>query len=116
MEANYIIVARQLGKRSLVATQEKLARGGFTVPEISRFLGIVIAMFYNDHAPPLFHARYGELEIRVDIQTGQVLSGDFPRRALALVLEWLELHRDDLMLDWILAGERKPLRKIAPLE
>ncbi|HLF88933.1 MAG TPA: DUF4160 domain-containing protein [Anaerolineales bacterium] len=86
------------------------------MPEISRFLGIVIAMFYNDHGPPHFHARYGNHEIRVNIETGQILSGNFPRRAQNLVLEWLNLHRTELMLNWELAGQRKPLKKIAPLE
>jgi len=86
------------------------------VPEISRFLGIVIAMYYNDHAPPHFHARYGDAEIRVDIQTCEILSGAFPRRAQKLVLEWLEMHRSELMEDWRFAEERKPLKKIEPLE
>ena len=86
------------------------------MPEISRFLGIVIAIYYNDHAPPHFHARYGELEIRVAIQSGEILSGNFPKRAQSLVLEWLDLHREELMEDWNLAEQRKPLRKIAPLE
>ncbi len=86
------------------------------MPEISRFLGIVIAMYYNDHAPPHFHARYGELEIRVDIETGDIMSGSFPKRASKLVLEWHKLHRDELLNDWQLAEERKPLEKIEPLE
>ena len=86
------------------------------MPEISRFLGIVIAMYYNDHAPPHFHAKYGDLEIRVNIENGEVMSGKFPRRAQNLVLDWLELHRDELLSDWRLAEERKPLKKIEPLE
>jgi hypothetical protein len=86
------------------------------MPEISRFLGIVIAMYYNDHAPPHFHAKYGEHEIRVAIQDGTILSGSFPNRAQNLVLEWLDLHRSQLMQDWALAEERRPLRKIEPLE
>ena len=57
------------------------------MPEISRFLGIVIAMFYRDHAPPHFHARYGEHEITVRIDDG-VADGPFPLRARGLVLEW----------------------------
>jgi hypothetical protein len=73
------------------------------MPEISRFLGIVIAMFYNDHGPPHFHARYGNPEILVNIETGEIMSGSFPKRAQALVLEWLVLHRSELMLDWKLA-------------
>ncbi len=86
------------------------------MPEISRFLGIVIAMYYNDHGPAHFHARYGDRMIRVAIDDGRVLSGTFPRRAQGLVLEWLELHRAELLEDWRLAQQRKPLMKIAPLE
>ncbi len=86
------------------------------MPEISRFLGIIVAMYYNDHSPPHFHARYGENEIRVNIETGEILSGTFPRRAQRLVLEWFELHRNELLEDWNLAQDRKPLNKIEPLE
>jgi len=86
------------------------------MPEISRFLGIVIAMYYNDHSPPHFHARYGESEIRVNIDSSEIMSGEFPRRAEKLVLEWLELHRNELLEDWSLAQDRKPLKKIEPLE
>ena len=85
------------------------------MPEISRFLGIVIAIFYDDHAPPHFHAKYGEYEITVDVQTG-VVKGRFPRRGLAHVLEWHEVHRDELMENWNLARDRRLLRRIAPLE
>ena len=85
------------------------------MPEVSRFLGIVIAMFYREHEPAHFHAIYGEHEITVEIESGLV-KGQFPRRALRHVLEWYELHRDDLREDWRLARERRPLRKIAPLE
>ena len=86
------------------------------MPEISRFLGIVIAMYYNDHAPPHFHARYGDSEIRVNIENGDIMSGNFPKRAENLVLEWYKLHREDLLNDWQLAVERRPLNKIEPLE
>ena len=86
------------------------------MPEISRFLGIVIAMYYNDHAPPHFHARYGEYEIRVAIADGTIISGSFPNRAEEMVLEWLDLHRTELVQNWALAEERKPLQKIEPLE
>ena len=85
------------------------------MPEISRFLGIVIAMFYRDHAPAHFHAMYGDYEITVTIETG-VVTGRFPRRALRHVLEWYELHKDDLLEDWEFAQARRPLKKIAPLE
>lgn len=85
------------------------------MPEISRFLGIVIAMFYREHAPPHFHATYGDFEITVTIETG-IVSGEFPKRALSHVLEWLELHKEELTENWELSKERKPLNKVAPLE
>lgn len=72
-------------------------------------------MFYREHAPAHFHAVYGEHEVTVEIETGAV-NGRFPKRALRLVLEWLDLHRDELLEDWRLAGDRRPLRRIAPLE
>ena len=86
------------------------------MPEISRFFGIIVAMYYNDHGPPHFHARYGDSVVRIAIEDGRVLSGEFPRRATGLVLEWLELHRDELREVWLLAKQRKPLMKITPLE
>lgn len=85
------------------------------MPEISRFLGIVIAMYYNDHAPPHFHARFGDDEITVGIEDGRI-DGEFPNRALELVLEWCDLHRSELLENWELARQRKPLRAIEPLE
>ena len=86
------------------------------MPEISRFFGIVIRMFYNDHAPPHFHAEYGEHEALVEIESLEVYAGDLPRRALALVREWAALHRDQLRLDWTLARSGRPPDPIAPLE
>ncbi len=85
------------------------------MPEICRFLGIVIYMLYDDHAPPDFHAEYGEYKTTLEIETG-VVEGRFPRRALRAVMEWHELHRDELMANWLLAERHEPLRKIAPLE
>ena len=85
------------------------------MPVISRFFGIAIAILYRDHDPPHFHASYGEHRISVRIEDGQVL-GDFPRRAQALVLEWLELHRAELLENWKLAREGRPLRPIPPLD
>lgn len=85
------------------------------MPEISRFLGIVIAMFWRDHEPPHFHAYYGDYEITVTIENG-VVSGRFPKRALRCVLEWLDLHQEELMRNWTHASLREPLEPIAPLE
>jgi hypothetical protein len=85
------------------------------MPEISRFLGIAIAMYYGDHAPPHFHARYGDYEITVEIDT-TVVSGRFPPRALRLVMTWCRLHREELLENWERASARVPLLPIAPLE
>lgn len=72
-------------------------------------------MYFRDHAPAHFHAEYGEYEITVDIETG-VISGRFPKRALRAVMEWHELHKDELVANWEAARNRKPLSKIEPLE
>jgi hypothetical protein len=88
---------------------------GLAVPELSRFLGIVIAMYYRDNAPAHFHAIYGSLQITVAVETGAV-AGDFPPRALAHVQEWRRLHRAELLDTWNLARAGKPLPRIEPLE
>ncbi|MBK5963639.1 transcriptional regulator [Thiocystis minor] len=85
------------------------------MPIISRFLGILIAMYWDDHSPPHFHAKYGEYEITIDILTG-VVKGAFPKRALRHVLEWHELHQDELLEDWNLCQKREALKSIPPLE
>ena len=85
------------------------------MPEISRFLGIVIRMFYRDHAPPHFHAEYGEHEITIDIETG-VVCGRFPRRALSAVLDWYAIHQQELLENWRRARQEQPLVPIDPLE
>lgn len=85
------------------------------MPEICRFLGIVIYMLYDDHSPPHFHAEYGEYRIKVEIQSG-VVEGRFPRRAMRAVMEWHELQRDELLANWDLARQHQPLKKIPPLE
>ena len=86
------------------------------MPEISRFFGIVIAMFYGDHLPPHFHARYGRKQVIVGIETLSVLEGHLPPRALGLVMEWAAVHQAELRADWELARRQAPLQKIAPLE
>jgi hypothetical protein len=85
------------------------------MPEISRFLGIVIAMFYRDHTPPHFHARYGDYEITVEVESG-IVNGTFPPRAMGHVLEWHRLHKNELREDWELAKAREALKSIPPLE
>ena len=72
-------------------------------------------MYYRDHAPPHFHAEYGEFEITVEIRSG-VVTGKFPRRALNLVMEWHSLDKVELAEDWALAEGKLPLKTIDPLE
>lgn len=86
------------------------------MPIISRFFGIIIAIYWNDHSPPHFHAKYSGDEAIIDISTGETLKGALSKRVLSLVEEWRQLHRDELMQDWELARQRKPLRYISPLE
>lgn len=86
------------------------------VPEISRFFGIVIQMFWTDHAPPHFHVLYGGDEAAIAIRTLSVIRGSLPRRVLALTLEWASLHRTELLEDWELCERQIPPRKIPPLE
>lgn len=86
------------------------------MPEICRFFGIIIAMYYNDHAPPHFHVRYGNQKAAIDIATLGIMEGELSPRALGLVMEWAALHREELKNDWELARLHAPLAQIAPLE
>jgi hypothetical protein len=86
------------------------------MPELSRFYGIIIRMFYGDHPPPHFHAAYQGDEIKVDINTLEVIEGKMSRRAASLVLEWAALHQAELRQAWDLASANKQPSKIAPLE
>lgn len=86
------------------------------MPTISVFYGILIQMFWGDHNPPHFHALYGEYEVIINIRTLEIIRGSMPRRALALVLEWASLHREELMEDWTLCEMKQVPVKIAPLE
>jgi hypothetical protein len=86
------------------------------MPEISRFFGMVIAMYYNDHDPPHFHVRYGGRKGIIAIDPPAVLGGDLPPRASALTLEWAMLHRDELLADWVRSKHHMPLDRIPPLE
>jgi hypothetical protein len=86
------------------------------VPEISRFFGIVIAMYYRDHEPPHFHAYYAEYEAVIAVETLAALRGGLPRRAMALVREWGALHKVELLADWERARAGDSPLPIAPLE
>lgn len=86
------------------------------MPVISRFFGILIAIYWDDHAPPHFHAKYSGEEVVIEIKTGQVIKGSLSKKALSLVEEWRKSHVKELMADWELARQRKPLNYIEPLE
>jgi hypothetical protein len=86
------------------------------VPEISRFFGIIITMYYNEHPPPHFHVRYGGQKALVAIETLAILRGQLSPRVLGLVIEWAATHQEELMENWRLAREEDPLNKIMPLE
>ena len=86
------------------------------MPTISEFFGIVIRMYYDDHAPPHFHAYYQEHSAVMNIENLEVRSGNLPARATGLVLEWARLHQDELLQDWRLAEAHQPLHPIDPLE
>ena len=85
------------------------------MPTISRFYGILIQMYFADHAPPHFHARYAEFEALIDIRTLEILQGQLPGRALALVLEWAQRYRKELMEDWELCAQNQMPKTISPL-
>jgi hypothetical protein len=86
------------------------------MPEISRFFGIVIKMFFDDHNPPHFHAEYGSDLALIDIRNLSVFSGRLPPRVIGLVIEWATLHQQELLADWDRARAQQELQKIAPLE
>ena len=85
------------------------------MPEICRFYGIIIAMFFDDHNPPHFHARYGKDNVAIEISSLRVLEGQISPRALGLVVEWASQHERELLANWDLAKHSQPIKKIPPL-
>jgi len=85
------------------------------VPEVSRFLGIVIAMYYREHGPPHFHAKYEHQRAAFSITDLRIMEGKLPPRVISLVLEWAFQHRDELLENWRRAERKEELRKIRPL-
>jgi len=85
------------------------------MPIISRFFGIVVYMYWRDHAPPHFHAKYQDQEITVEILTGR-MEGRIGKKAAALVQEWRETHQAELLANWTLAEQKRSLQRIPPLE
>lgn len=86
------------------------------MPRISEFYGILIYMYFSDHSPPHFHAIYGEHEAEISIMSGEILEGELPARARAMVAEWARLRRRELREDWSRAQAHEPLLAIAPLD
>ncbi len=84
------------------------------MPVISAFYGIIIAMLFDDHNPPHFHVTYGEYRALITIKDGLV-QGTLPRRALNMIYEWLDLHRDELMENWCRIEKHEELKAIEPL-
>lgn len=85
------------------------------MPEICRFFGIIIRMFFDDHNPPHFHTEYGGRKAVFDLR-GNILQGDLRSKvAVRLVRDWIDLHSEELKADWKLAKQGKPLKKIDPL-
>lgn len=86
------------------------------MPKISNYYGIAIYMYYRDHAPPHFHAIYGEHEAVIEIATTKIMDGSLPRRALKMVVEWTKEHRAELEENWSRAQAAQPLQPIDPLD
>lgn len=85
------------------------------MPIISNFFGVIIYMFWKEHAPPHFHAKYGDDEIVVEIQSGKI-TGIMANRAVKMIQEWRKLYKKELLKDWKLAEQKKALFAIKPLE
>jgi hypothetical protein len=86
------------------------------MPEISRFFGMIITMYYNDHAPPHFHVRYSQQKAIITIETLTLLEGELKPRALGLAIKWAAIHQSELSENWELARQNAQLNKIEPLE
>jgi hypothetical protein len=86
------------------------------MPEVSRFFGISIRMYFDDHNPPHFHAIYADAEVEVGIDPLTVVRGRFPRRALGMVLEWGAMHQQELLDNWGRLRNDEPAQRIDPLE
>ena len=86
------------------------------MPEISRFFGIVIRIYFGDHLPPHFHAEYGEFQAVIDVHTLVIIGGYMPPRALGMIVEWGSQHQKELLDLWELAANGQPLHKLPPLE
>ncbi|MFP3090187.1 DUF4160 domain-containing protein [Treponema sp. TIM-1] len=111
--SQYAIVPKNIRKKLL---ENDLAIDYYKImPELSRFLGIIMAMYFNDHNPPHFHVIYNEYDAEIDIRNLSILEGKLPARILGLAIEWAELHKDELVEDWDLIQTTGKYNKIQPL-
>ncbi len=85
------------------------------MPTISAFYGIIIQMYWNEHNPPHFHAKYGEFEALIGIKDFSLIQGKLPSKALALVIEWASIHQEELLQNWELGKQDNSFKKIEPL-
>lgn len=85
------------------------------MPELSRFLGIVIYMYFNEHNPPHFHAEYNEVKAAISIKTLGLIEGKLPPKVMSLVVEWAQEHQDELLENWNSIQETGKYHKIKPL-
>jgi hypothetical protein len=85
------------------------------MPEISRFYGIIIRMYFNEHEPPHFHAEYGAQQALIAIESLAVIEGRLVPRALGLVTEWAALHQSELLDRWAMARSLEAIERIEPL-
>lgn len=85
------------------------------MPEICRFLGIVIYMYFNEHNPPHFHAEYNEYKASIAIENLGLIEGNLPSKVMSLVVEWAQEHQQDLLENWNTIKETGSYRKIEPL-
>ncbi len=86
------------------------------MPQISRFFGIIITMYYDDHNPPHFHAKYGEYTAEIGIRDCSIIEGNLPPRVLGFVTEWAALHRNELIENWERLKTEQELLSIEPLK
>ena len=86
------------------------------MPQISRFLGIIISMYFDDHNPPHFHAQYNKYKVQIKIDDLSVIEGKLPPRVLGLVIEWATIHQNELIENWKQIEQKRPLNKIDPLQ
>jgi hypothetical protein len=106
------------GLRHLSCTKERILDLDFPfeMPRICAFYGIDIYMYFRDHPPPHFHARYGDSEAEIEIETLEIIAGDLPSRAKRMVTEWAEQHQSKLQQNWRRARNHNPLHDIEPLD